>query len=130
MSAYTPAYQRTTPREVAGSRSLASMLPSLLMTGLLTLIVTAILRLLWVGLTSDFFASWMEAWLTTWPIAFPLAYMALPVIQKISRSLSKPAVLKRRTQGISIAAIQQVSDEVTLQNGLTVKAPQLPKIVR
>ncbi|WP_423679900.1 MULTISPECIES: DUF2798 domain-containing protein [unclassified Undibacterium] len=128
MSAYTTAYQRTTPREVVGSRSLASMLPSLLMTGLLTLFVTAILRLLWVGMTSDFFASWMEAWLTTWPIAFPLAYMALPVVQKISRSLSKPVVLQHRTQGIGIAAVQQVSDEVTAQNGLTLRPPRVPKI--
>jgi hypothetical protein len=57
------------------SRSLASMLPSLLMTGLVTLLVSGIERLMWVGMGRNYFAAWMETWLTAWPIAFPIVYL-------------------------------------------------------
>ncbi len=78
-------------REFAGSKSLASMLPTLLTSGVITLAITAILRLVWLGFGNDFFAAWMEAWLTTWPIAFPLAYMSKPLIYRLANSLSSPA---------------------------------------
>jgi len=76
---------RTSPPLLAGSRSLASMLPSLLSTGVATLLFSALLRLLWIGFTNDFFAAWMEAWLTTWPIAFPMVYIS----KRLYRSLTK-----------------------------------------
>lgn len=80
-------YQPRAPRVLAGSKSLASMLPALLMTGVLTLVLSAVMRLVWIGFSNDFFAAWMEAWLTTWPIAFPIAYLSKPLISRFTRHL-------------------------------------------
>ncbi|MFZ6848366.1 DUF2798 domain-containing protein [Undibacterium sp. RuRC25W] len=76
------------PSLLAGSRSLTSMLPSLISTGVITLVVSAILRLIWIGFNNDFFAAWMEAWLTTWPIAFPLVYISKPLFRMATKTNS------------------------------------------
>jgi len=89
-SAYSVRKSDKSTRLIAGSRSLASMMPSLLSTGLITLFVTAFLRLVWIGFDNEFFAAWMEAWLTTWPIAFPLAYLSKPVF-KLFRLRANPS---------------------------------------
>ncbi|NDI85254.1 DUF2798 domain-containing protein [Undibacterium crateris] len=75
-------------RTVAGSRSLASMLPSLLSTGFVTFFVTGILQLCWNTQQPELMRHWMEAWLTSWPIAFPLTYLSLPLIRTLMHKLS------------------------------------------
>lgn len=81
-------------QEVAGSKSLASMLPMLLTTGVITLVISAVTRVLWLGFSNDFLGAWMEAWLTTWPIAFPLAYLGMPFVKRLTNYLATPTVNK------------------------------------
>ena len=89
--------QSRVPTSVAGSHSLASMLPSLVLTGILTLFVTALWRWLATASGNDFFGSWMEAWLTTWPIAFPLAYLGKSLWQRMMRgTINLSSSLARR----------------------------------
>ncbi|MFZ6688885.1 DUF2798 domain-containing protein [Undibacterium sp. SXout11W] len=110
-SAYSVRQFDKSPRLIAGSRSLASMMPSLLSTGLITLLVTAFLRLVWIGFDNEFFGAWMEAWLTTWPIAFPLAYLSKPVFKLFSkRSVKANAALEDKAA-------------VTLNSSLAKRAP-------
>lgn len=111
------------PRVVAGSKSLASMLPTILTTGLVSLVATAVLRLMWMGWGHDFVGAWMEAWLTVWPIAFPAAYISKPLINKLTRRLSKPVVTE---QALGINAIMQASEQATAESGLTRKRSLLP----
>ncbi|MBC3934003.1 DUF2798 domain-containing protein [Undibacterium rugosum] len=86
-AAGTTSYTRQV-RTVAGSRSLASMLPSLLSTGFITFFCTGILQLLWDAQQPELARHWMEAWLTSWPIAFPLTYLSLPLIRTLMHKLS------------------------------------------
>ena len=81
-------------QKVAGSKSLASMLPMLLTTGVITLVIAAVTRLLWLGFSNDFLGAWMEAWLTTWPIAFPLAYLGMPFVKRLTNYLATPIANK------------------------------------
>ena len=111
------------PRVVAGSKSLASMLPTILTTGLVSLVATAVLRLMWMGWGHDFVGAWMEAWLTVWPIAFPAAYICKPLINKLTRRLSKPLATE---QALGFNAIMQASGEATAKGGLTRKPGLLP----
>jgi len=115
-SAETVSVRRRVPRQIAGSRSLASMLPSLLISGLLTLMLTAVLRVLWIGYQAEFFSAWMEAWLTTWPIAFPLAYLSLPLIKKLSRYASRP--VGPPPAGLHVQDVHQVSEQASRQQRL------------
>jgi len=108
--------RRPRSRQIAGSRSLASMLPSLLSSGLLTLILTAVLRVLWTGYQTEFFSVWMEAWLTTWPIAFPLVYISIPVMKKLTRHCN--TVSDVNASGLHASDIRSVSDQVSRQNRL------------
>ncbi|MFZ6760183.1 DUF2798 domain-containing protein [Undibacterium sp. Ji50W] len=115
------------PRVVAGSKSLASMLPTILTTGVVTLVASAAMRLLWVGFGTDFFVAWMEAWLTIWPIAFPVAYLSKPLVNRLASSLSKPLPASDMPQaGLSVNTIMQVSDRATAQSGLKRKPLLLP----
>ncbi|MFZ6816233.1 DUF2798 domain-containing protein [Undibacterium sp. Rencai35W] len=106
-------YRKNQPvRAVAGSKSLASMLPTILTTGVITLVATAVMRLLWLGFNNDFFGAWMEAWLTTWPIAFPVAYMVKPVVYRLSRGVSQvaePEILTTSPKGLSLQDVQFAS---------------------
>ena len=111
------------PRVVAGSRSLASMLPTILTTGLVSLVATAVLRLMWMGWGHDFVAAWMEAWLTVWPIAFPAAYISKPLVNKLSRMLSKPVPTEHV---LGANAIMQASEQATARSGLKRKPVLLP----
>lgn len=111
------------PRVVAGSKSLASMLPTILTTGLVSLVATAVLRLMWMGWGHDFVGAWMEAWLTVWPIAFPAAYISKPLINKLSRRLSKPVATDH---ALGASAIMQVSEQATARSGLRRKPSLLP----
>ena len=58
-------------QKVAGSKSLASMLPMLLTTGVITLVIAAVTRLLWLGFSNDFLGAWMEAWYVPWSVTHP-----------------------------------------------------------
>ena len=107
-------------REFAGSKSLASMLPTFLTTGIITLVICAVTRLLWLGFSNNFYGAWMEAWLTTWPIAFPLAYMGMPFMKRLtnflSASVKKPEPTK--TSGLSLSQIEKVASNATQKNHL------------
>lgn len=106
-------------RELAGSKSLASMLPTLLVTGVITLVISAVMRLLWLGFSNDFFAAWMEAWLTTWPIAFPLAYMSMPFVKRLTNYLATPAEPQsKKVSGLSLMQIEKVASNATAKNQL------------
>ncbi|MFZ6723199.1 DUF2798 domain-containing protein [Undibacterium sp. Ji49W] len=123
---FQPAIVRQ-PRAVAGSKSLASMLPTILTTGVVTLVASAAMRLLWIGYGNDFFAAWMEAWLTIWPIAFPVAYLSKPLVNQLARSLSKPLPAADLPQaGLSVNTIMQVSDRASAESGLKRKPILLP----
>jgi hypothetical protein len=108
-------------RELAGSKSLASMLPTLLTTGVITLVISAVMRLLWLGYSNDFYAAWMEAWLTTWPIAFPLAYLSRPFVRRLSNYLATPVdntPSTKKISGLSLSQIEQVASNATAKNQL------------
>lgn len=128
LSAYRSSAPRYVQREVAGSKSLASMLPTILTTGVITLVVTAMMRLVWVGMNNDFFAAWMEAWLTTWPIAFPVAYMSKPVVNRLARSLSKPVVVAEpaRRPGLTVSDVLSASAQATGRSHLRVNSARTP----
>ncbi|MCU6434303.1 DUF2798 domain-containing protein [Undibacterium sp. Jales W-56] len=120
-SAYTsdalPDYRKNRPvRAVAGSKSLASMLPTIVTTGVITLVATAVMRLLWLGFNNDFFGAWMEAWLTTWPIAFPIAYMLKPVVYRLSHGVSRDAATAApagKVKGLSLGDVTAASVHAT-----------------
>lgn len=107
-------------RALAGSKSLASMLPTLLTTGVITLVISAVMRVLWLGFSNDFFAAWMEAWLTTWPIAFPLAYVSMPFVKRLTNYLATPTDQPAPTKisGLSLSQIEKVASNATLKNQL------------
>lgn len=117
-----PKNARRAQREVAGSKSLASMLPTILTTGMVTLVITAVMRLVWVGFSNDFFAAWMEAWLTTWPIAFPLAYLSKPLVNRLTSSIAKPVTSESSvtTPGLQLADVRAVAQRATEKNHLEV----------
>lgn len=107
---------------VRRSKSLASMLPWLLLTGIATLLVTGFVPLLWLGVGYDaghgVFRRWMEAWLTTWPIAFPIAYLAGPVVARLARtSATAPA---SRPAGLALSDIEAASARATAKNDLNI----------
>ncbi|MFZ6673308.1 DUF2798 domain-containing protein [Undibacterium sp. Xuan67W] len=110
-------YRKNQPvRAVAGSKSLASMLPTILTTGVITLVATAVMRLLWLGFNNDFFGAWMEAWLTTWPIAFPIAYMLKPAVYRLSHGVtqvSEPRFDVIQAKGLSLNDVQSASQRAT-----------------
>ena len=106
-------------RELVGSKSLASMLPTFLVTGVITLVISAVMRVLWLGYSNDFFTAWMEAWLTTWPIAFPLAYMSMPFVKRLTNYLASPAKSRpAKAPGLSISQIENVATKATAKNQL------------
>ncbi|WP_334191048.1 DUF2798 domain-containing protein [Noviherbaspirillum sp.] len=104
------------------SRSLASMLPSLLFTGALTLVMTAVMQLVWEGPTANFFNAWMITWLTAWPIAFPVAYLIGPATSRFAARISAPARTRtpqvRRPVGLWFDDIADASSRATRKNGL------------
>lgn len=110
---------RRPQRAVAGSKSLASMLPTIITTGVITLVITGIMRLVWVGFSNDFFSAWMEAWFTTWPIAFPIAYLSKPIVKQLSNSLSQS--IPAENPGLSLSQIQNASTQATQANRLRVQ---------
>jgi hypothetical protein len=110
---------RRPQRAVAGSKSLASMLPTIITTGVITLVITGIMRLVWVGFSNDFFPAWMEAWFTTWPIAFPIAYLSKPIVKQLSNSLSQSVPAEH--PALSLSQIRNASAEATKSNSLRVQ---------
>ena len=75
-------------QRVRRSRSLASMLPALLISGVMTFVVTAVMHFMWDGISGH----WLESWLTAWPIAFPVAYVAGPLLTRMAAVISAPAM--------------------------------------
>lgn len=103
------------------SRSIASMLPSLLSSGVITLAMTAVMHLTWGGWTRGFVNAWMESWLTTWPIAFPMVYLLGPAVRKLAAYICAAARrTDARTANLACRDITAVSDRVTANHGLTV----------
>ena len=113
---------RRTQRGLAGSRSLASMLPSLMATGAITLVITAVVCAVWSGSDNDFFGAWMEAWLTTWPIVFPLFYLSRVLFRKISKDrVIKTKNKKCTTASLSLSQIKYASDAASNKNNLKIR---------
>jgi hypothetical protein len=104
-------------------RSLASMLPSLLLTGVVTLVMTAVMRLMWMGFSSDFFRVWIESWLIAWPITFPVAYMAGPLVVRLAARMTLPAAKTAAFEpvGLAFSDIEDVSARATAKNGFKVQ---------
>ncbi|MGH8806912.1 MAG: DUF2798 domain-containing protein [Noviherbaspirillum sp.] len=116
---------------VRRSRSLASMLPALLLSSVMTLVVTMVMHLLWYGwathgwaaqgLSEHFVRMWMESWLISWSIAFPVTYLAGPLLLKLAASVLAPrAPVAPRVAGIAFNDIAGASERVTAANGFTV----------
>ncbi len=109
-------------RVMRRSRSLASMLPAVLLSGVVTLVVTAVMHLMWSGLTAHFPGLWLESWLIAWPIAFPVTYLAAPLFVKLASSLSAPAARTTPdTPGIAFNDIAAASERATAAHRLTVR---------
>lgn len=106
------------------SRSIASMLPWLLLSGVMTLAVSAFMHTPWVDAASgsqSFLGAWMESWLIAWPIAFPVAYVAGPMLMRFAAMFSAPAEhMNARKPGLGFGDIQDASVRATAKNGLTV----------
>lgn len=103
------------------SKSIASMLPFLLLSGVITLVMTAVMHLMWTGLSEGFLGVWMESWLTAWPIAFPIAYLVSPALLKFAAYISAPASrAEPRLPGLAFGDIRSASASVTATHGLTV----------
>ncbi len=107
---------------VRRSRSLASMLPSLVLSGVITLVITAVMHVMWSGAAEGVFGAWMESWLTAWPIAFPVTYLLGPSLFKLAvRAPVAPArVPVKHKPGIAFGDIATISARVTARNGFTV----------
>lgn len=106
---------------VRRSRSLASMLPSLVLSGLITLVITAVMHAMWSGATEGFFGAWMESWLTAWPIAFPVTYLVGPTLFRLAARAPAAAMPMpvQRHPGLAFDDILNASERVTARNGLT-----------
>lgn len=103
------------------SRSLASMLPALLLSGLMTLVITAVMHAMWGTIADGFFGHWMESWLTAWPIAFPVAYLTGPAVLRLAAAISAPAAqAAAREPGLAFGDIADASRRVTRRNGYVV----------
>jgi hypothetical protein len=102
---------------VRASKSLASMLPSLVVTGVGSLLATGLV--LSVGADQNFFGRWMETWLTAWPVAFPIAYL----IARISSAAAKAAASK--PAGMALMDIEAASAGATAKNGLKVRRKRI-----
>ncbi|RJG07645.1 DUF2798 domain-containing protein [Noviherbaspirillum cavernae] len=103
------------------SRSLAAMLPWLLLTGVITLVVSAVMQATQAGVDAHFLGRWVEAWLTGWPIAFPIAYLLGPSLLKLAARMSAPAPRKPVVAGLSFDDIADASARVTARHGLPVR---------
>ncbi|HJV87725.1 MAG TPA: DUF2798 domain-containing protein [Noviherbaspirillum sp.] len=106
---------------VRRSRSLSSMLPSLVLSGLITLVITAVMHVMWLGTAEGFFGAWMESWLTAWPIAFPVTYVAGPMLFRLAARAPVAVVPMpvRREPGLAFNDILDASERVSARNGLT-----------
>lgn len=102
---------------VRRSRSIASMLPALVLSGLATLLVTALMHAPGSGPSARFGGAWMESWLIAWPIAFPIVYVLGSALLKLAASWSAPAA---RRAGLGFGDVADVSARVTANNGYTV----------
>lgn len=117
---HQPAAASEVFRRVRASRSLASMLPSLLSSGVMTLVITAVMHLMWDGPVEGFVGVWMESWLTAWPIAFPVAYVVGPMMSRVAAYVSAPAAHMTVRPGLGCGDIVDVSASVTERNGISV----------
>lgn len=102
-------------------KSLASMLPSLLMSGLVTLLLTGLLRLFWVGFSHDFTTAWMEAWLISWPIIFPLVYLLKAPLALLAALMAARKEKSARDASLSLVQIADASDSASAVNGLSLQ---------
>jgi hypothetical protein len=109
---------------VRRSRSIASMLPWMLLSGVMTLVVTAFMHAPWMDAGRsgrDFVDMWMENWLIAWAIAFPVAYMAGLLLMRLAAKFSAPAYGAGTSRhGLAFADITDASARVTAKNGLKV----------
>lgn len=119
------AKQTGTAQWLRRSRSLAVMLPSLLLTGVITLIVTAVMCIMWNAPAGGFFGAWMESWLTAWPIAFPVTYLIAPSVNRLAARISAPAredaAMNKPVAGLWFDDIVDVSTRATVKSGTFVR---------
>ena len=101
------------------SRSLAAMLPWLLLTAVITAVITAAMQWTWFGYGEHFVGNWVEAWLATWAIAFPIAFVLGPLPLKCA--VRAPVPKKKFTAGLSFDDIADASARVTRKHGLIVR---------
>jgi hypothetical protein len=100
---------------VRHSRSLASMMPALLVSGAASLLVSVLLHGLALdvagvsGVAEVALHGWLEAWLTLWPLLFPLVYLAGLALRK-ARRLS--AARRLRQPGLGFGDIAAVSRQI------------------
>jgi hypothetical protein len=102
---------------VRSSKSLTSMIPSLVVTGLGSLLLAGLVA--WVGAGHHFFGRWMETWLTAWPIAFPIVYL----IEHLSLAAAKPATSK--PAGMALMDIEAASTGDAVKNDLKVRRKRI-----
>jgi hypothetical protein len=124
MAVLTQSYQPSPLLQLAHfvrrSRSLASMLPALLLSGVITLVSTAVMQVM--GANEAMFGAWMESWLTAWPIAFPVTYLVAPSLFRLAAYLSAPAArtIIVRKRGLAFGDIAHASARVTVKNRFVV----------
>ncbi|MEC4720637.1 hypothetical protein RY831_15845 [Noviherbaspirillum sp. CPCC 100848] len=97
---------------VRHSRSLASMMPALLLSGAASLLVGVLLHAVApdvVDAAGVPLLGWQEAWMTLWPLLFPLFYLASLVVRK-ARHLA--AVRMTWQPGLGLAEIAAVSRQI------------------
>jgi len=106
---------------VRHSRSLASMMPALILSGVMALVITAVMLATQAGVAEGFVGSWMESWLTAWPIAFPVTYLVGPLVGKVTASrAAATARTTLRSKGLAFGDIAGASSRVTAKHGLHV----------
>jgi len=102
---------------VRHSRSLASMMPALLLSGAVSLLVSVLLHGLSLHVADVALHGRLEAWLTLWPLLFPLAYLASLAVRKARRLAAARA---QRKPGLSYGDIADVGAQIDAAHRLTV----------
>lgn len=97
---------------VRHSRSLASMMPALLLSGAASLLASVLLHGLALdvaGVAEVALHGRLEAWLTLWPLLFPLVYVASLALRKARRLA---AARRMRLPGLGFGDIAAVSRQI------------------
>ncbi len=69
----------------------ASLVMPLLLSIFMTCVVSAISILRSTGFSGEFMQLWPSAWLLSWIVAFPVLLLVLPVVRRLTATLTEPA---------------------------------------